>query len=1282
MKAIVFYLTLILLSPFAVSAQVLPKLEWEKFLGSKRDELANMVISTVDGGLVLAGYTKSVGAGGEDAWIVKYDKDGNKLWEQYFGGKENDAAFAITQTTDKGFIFAGYTSSIGEGRKDLWFVKLNETGQKQWERTYGGVEDDWATSVNATSDGGALITGVKFRAKSNDAWVIKVNAAGNNEWERFYGEQQTNDGALSACVANDGGYLVAGFKTTNDKRSPWIVKLDANGNAQWVQQPGISAENAGAQCVATNDAGDFFVGIKVADKVFYILLDEKGQKKWEKGNESSSTGYVSSAISTPDNAFVLTFENPKGQPMVVKLKNDQAILWNLNLGKPGDQIRSLCISPDGRLIVAGSIESQGNGGKDMWINKMKDDELLLAFKAKSKEPKKEIKKAVVVNATVANNGATSNNTVIAKSDSTLKNNNGIAVSDSTKQKVYDNDYDEVLDYVKTQIQPWLQKGKYESTLDYANRVSVDKRKEKEMLFSQEAIHKFAKRKIDASKCVVDKDSYDADHQTYKVKLAGSPDMYLTVPKESAEQFEKRLDSTLRIDNVRYGLFEKKYVIAKADFIENNKSFHFEAIKTTAYGQKMKTYVFTQELEDMIPTPYSEAVKYVKGKMDTYMLKGEFEQPADYAARTTPQKKQEQATIFTNEVLTRLAKDLIKVSDNELSPYNPETQTFDISIANTDVIKLKVPTIKQAKILKENWTFVQIENLKYGFNDDKIIIYKATFAVNDSCTYTYNGLTDAPYAKSIMTWIDLDNIEYGRLDNSAYALFFDGKKSDNPAELQLSDLKLLDEDSNQVLDASEAASFSMVIKNVGKGKAYKVKCAITDIEKVPGLDFDRLKLLGDLAPNDKIDVAFKFKAPASLGTGKGKFAFKISEARGQSTIDRELEFETRSFMEPKLKVAESYFANQKGGKLKLDEKIYLKLRIENEGKGSAKGVNVKFTLPDNVIATEKNAVSIPAILPGSFAIVNFEFLLNKSYTSPDLHIDMEVNESVGKYGVPFYSAKTKMTDEALPYTKYNLVSDVDLNVPKQNDSIAKKNRFALIFGNENYNEESQVEYAAGDALMFKRYALASLGIPSENIKFVINGDKYEMEREINNLTEIVKATQGENEIFVFYAGHGQPDEQTKEAYIMPVNVKGTNVREGIKLSEFYKKLIETPNVSKAVVFIDACFSGGGRAEGLLAARAVKVKPKDIEMQQGKLLVFSASSGDQVALSFKEKNHGMFTYFLLKKMQETNGLCTYKDLAEYIRNNVEATSQRVNQKAQNPQVNVSTDAQSIWNDWRLR
>jgi uncharacterized caspase-like protein len=117
-----------------------------------------------------------------------------------------------------------------------------------------------------------------------------------------------------------------------------------------------------------------------------------------------------------------------------------------------------------------------------------------------------------------------------------------------------------------------------------------------------------------------------------------------------------------------------------------------------------------------------------------------------------------------------------------------------------------------------------------------------------------------------------------------------------------------------------------------------------------------------------------------------------------------------------------------------------------------------------------------------------------------------------------------------------------------------------------------------------------------------------------------------------------------------------------------------------VFLDACFSGGARGQGLVAARGVKIKPKE-ESLNGKLVVFSASSGDQSSLPYKEKGHGIFTYFLLKKLQDSKGEVSYKELSDYLRSQVSLQSVVINSKEQDPQTNVSPSAVAEWEKWKL-
>lgn len=250
-----------------------------------------------------------------------------------------------------------------------------------------------------------------------------------------------------------------------------------------------------------------------------------------------------------------------------------------------------------------------------------------------------------------------------------------------------------------------------------------------------------------------------------------------------------------------------------------------------------------------------------------------------------------------------------------------------------------------------------------------------------------------------------------------------------------------------------------------------------------------------------------------------------------------------------------------------------------------------------------------------------------------------------------------------------------------------NRFALIIGNEDYSSyqsglrtESDVDFAIRDARAFKVFAANILGVPEEHILLLLNAREREMRRALNQINALSRASGGEAEIYVYYAGHGFPDEQTREPYIIPVDVSGAELNYAIKLTDFYGYLTEHP-AKRVTVFIDACFSGGGREQGLMAARAVRVRPRESAMS-GNLVVFAASSGDESALPWDEKRHGMFTYNLLSKIKETEGDITYGELADFIRSNVVRRSILHNQRDQTPQINVSPTVDKNWEQWKLR
>ena len=264
----------------------------------------------------------------------------------------------------------------------------------------------------------------------------------------------------------------------------------------------------------------------------------------------------------------------------------------------------------------------------------------------------------------------------------------------------------------------------------------------------------------------------------------------------------------------------------------------------------------------------------------------------------------------------------------------------------------------------------------------------------------------------------------------------------------------------------------------------------------------------------------------------------------------------------------------------------------------------------------------------------------------------------------------------------IISDVDENIP----SAVKSNSqtFALIIGNEDYssfqptlNSEVNVAYAINDAKVFKEYTKSVLGVPDENIIYLANAKTVEMNRSIEKLSLYAKNLNGKAQLIFYYAGHGLPHEVTKEPYLIPVDVSSSDLKFAINLKDLYAKITEFPT-KKVTVFIDACFSGGARNQGLVTVRGIKVKPKE-ELLTGNLVVFTASSGEQSSSAYKYKHHGIFTYFLLKKLQETKGNLTYKQLAEYLTSEVGLRSVMINDKEQNPQVIVSPYVQDNWDKW---
>jgi len=184
---------------------------WEKLFGGIDDERGIFVKQTDDGGYIVVGYTFSYGGGGQDLLLIKIDATGNIEWYKTFGGIQWDCGFSLCLTDDGGFALVGYTESYGAGDKDIWLIKTDANGNEEWNKTFGDTAKDYGNSICKTSDGGFIITGytTSYGAGGKDVWLIKTDANGNKEWDKTFGGIN-DDWGKWVCQTQDGGYLIVG----------------------------------------------------------------------------------------------------------------------------------------------------------------------------------------------------------------------------------------------------------------------------------------------------------------------------------------------------------------------------------------------------------------------------------------------------------------------------------------------------------------------------------------------------------------------------------------------------------------------------------------------------------------------------------------------------------------------------------------------------------------------------------------------------------------------------------------------------------------------------------------------------------------------------------------------------------------------------------------------------------------------------------------------------------------------------------------------------------------
>ena len=280
-------------------------IQWRKVLGGSGDDYGYHIQQTSDGGYIFTGSSDSddgdipENKGEGDVWVVKLGSTGTVQWQKNLGGSGNDLGYGIQQTTDGGYIISGFSSSNdgdvtghhgSTDYSDAWLIKLNNAGSMQWQKSLGGSDDEYATDVRQTTDGGYILTGfassndgdVTGNHGNGDLWAIKTDGTGNIQWQKSMGGTAFETALFGVRQTTDGGFIFAGYSHSNDGDVTghhgtdeysdfWIVKLGAttavttltfNGNGNWSNaanwsnnQVPTSPVPAGTQIVINPQAG-------------------------------------------------------------------------------------------------------------------------------------------------------------------------------------------------------------------------------------------------------------------------------------------------------------------------------------------------------------------------------------------------------------------------------------------------------------------------------------------------------------------------------------------------------------------------------------------------------------------------------------------------------------------------------------------------------------------------------------------------------------------------------------------------------------------------------------------------------------------------------------------------------------------------------------------------------------------------------------------------------------------------------------------------------------------
>ena len=351
-----------------MTSAALAQQRWTRTYGGAGDEYGYSVRQTQDGGYIVAGRSASYG-NLVQVYLIKTSASGDTLWTRTYGGAGDEYGRSVQQTSDGGYIVAGWTFSFGNAQQ-AYLIKTNAGGDTLWTRTYGGGGDDGGGSVQQTSDGGYIVAGWTGSFGYGDqVYLIKTDAYGDTLWTRSYGGEGA-DLALSVQQTSDEGYIVAGYTTSfGDSFQVYLIKTNASGDTIWTRSFGGAGDDGSRSAEQTSDSGYIVAGYTTSfgdsSQVYLIKTSASGDSIWARTYGGRNDDVGSSVQQTSDTGYIVAgeaYSSGRGfEVYLVKTNASGDTLWTRNYGgASGDHAYSVQQTHDAGYIVAGRTASFGN----------------------------------------------------------------------------------------------------------------------------------------------------------------------------------------------------------------------------------------------------------------------------------------------------------------------------------------------------------------------------------------------------------------------------------------------------------------------------------------------------------------------------------------------------------------------------------------------------------------------------------------------------------------------------------------------------------------------------------------------------------------------------------------------------------------------------------------------------------------------------------------------------------------------------------------------------------